>query len=383
MDFELSQEQMMIKENIRKYLETEIAPLVNEYENNQQYVPKDIIKKLIPFGFIGGLLPEDIGGYGLDHVTYFIMIEELSRVWPSLRAIVSGANQLATRIYHYGSEKQKEKYLNSLLKGEKTAFFALTEPNVGSDTSSIETTARFESGKWIINGSKTWITNGIDGDIGIVFAQTDKSKGIDGIGAFILEKGQANYTTRKIEKMGMHSCPTAELYFDECEVPEENLIGEIGDGLRMGLKTLNRARVMVSFICTGVAQASLDAAVKYSQERSQFGKPIGGFQLIQGKIADMATKISAMRLLGFNAAQKLDKGEDCRTEASMAKLFATESALEVADSAIQIHGGYGYSKEFPVERYYRDIRHFTFAEGTSEIHRLLIAKQIIGISAIR
>ncbi len=383
MNFELSMEQKMIKENVRKYLYKEIAPLVNEYEHNHKYVPKEVIHKLLPFGFIGGLLPEEANGFGLDHVTYFIMIEELSRVWPSLRAIISGANQLVTRIYQYGTEVQKGKYLNPLLQGEKTAFFALTEPNVGSDASSIETTAKWKNGKWILNGSKMWITNGIDGDIGIVFAQTDKSKGIDGIGAFIVERGIADYTTKKIEKMGMHSCPTAELYFEECEIPAENLIGEIGDGLRMGLKSLNRARVMVSFICTGVAQASLDAAIKYAKERNQFGKPIGSFQLIQAKIADMVTKINAMRLLGFNAANKLDKGEDCRMEASIAKLFATESALEIADSAIQIHGGYGYSQEFPVERYYRDIRHFTFAEGTSEIQRLLIAREVLGMSAMK
>lgn len=376
-------EQQMIKDNVSKFLEKEIAPLVDEYESNHKPVTKEIIQKLLPFGFIGGLLPKEMGGGGLDHVTYFLMIEELSRVWPSLRAVTSGANQLATRIYQHGTKEQQEKYLEPLLKAEKTAFFALTEPNVGSDTRSIETTATYKNGKWVINGTKMWITNGLEGDIGVVFAQTDKSKGIDGIGAFIVEKGVANYTAREIEKMGMFSCPTAELIFEDCEIPEENLIGEIGDGLRMGLQSLNRARVMVAFICAGVAQASLDAAIKYAKERKQFGKPIGSYQLIQGKIADMVTKLNAMKLLAMNAAAKLDKGEDCRMEASMAKLFATESALEIADSAIQIHGGYGYSREFQVERYYRDIRHFTFAEGTSEIHRLLIGRQMLGISALK
>lgn len=383
MNFDLSIEQQMIKDNIKKFLDKEIAPLVNEYEHNHKPVTKEIIKKLLPFGFIGGLLPKEAGGGGLDHVTYFLMIEELSRVWPSLRAITSGANQLATRIYQYGTKEQKEKYLKPLLTGEKTAFFALTEPNVGSDTSSIETTARFRNGKWVINGTKMWITNGLHGDIGVVFAQTDKSKGIDGIAAFIVEKGVANYTARAIDKMGLNSCPTAELVFEDCEVPEENLIGKVGDGLRMGLKSLNRARVMVSFIVAGVAQASIEAAIKYAKERHQFGKPIGSYQLIQGKIADMVTKLNAMRLLGLNAAIKLDEEKDCRMEASMAKLFSTEAALEIADSAIQIHGGYGYSREFPVERYYRDIRYFTFAEGTSEIHRLLIGRQVLGISAFK
>lgn len=383
MDFDLSIEQKIIVENVRKFLEKEIAPIVEEYEKNHTPVSKELMKKLIPFGYIGGLLPEEIGGGGLDHVTYFLMIEELSRVWPSLRALTSGANQAVTRIYQHGTKEQKDKYINSLMNGEKTAFFALTEPNVGSDTSSLETTAKLVDGKWVLNGTKMWITNGLDGDIGIVFAQTDKSLGKKGIAAFIVEKGVHHFTTKKIEKMGMDCLPTAEVIFEDCEIPRENILGEVGGGLRLGLSSLNRARVMVAFICSGVAHASLDAAIKYAQERHQFGKPIGSFQLIQGKIADMTVKLNAMRLLALNAAIKLDKKEDCRMEASMAKLYATESALQIADEAIQIHGGYGYSKEFKVERFYRDIRHFTFAEGTSEIHRLLIGRKMLGISALK
>lgn len=381
MTFELTMEQKIIKESIRKFLDNEISPLVDDYENNHKPITKDLIKKLLPYGFVGGTLPEEAGGEGLDYKTYFLMIEELSRVWPSLRAVVSGTNLMATHIHNYGTKKQKEKYLPGILKGDITGFFALTEPNVGSDASKIETSATLKDGKWIISGTKMWITNGQEGDLGVVLAQTDKSKGINGITAFLIEKENAVYEARPIEKMGMHSCPTAELYFDECEIPEENVLGEVGNGLRLGLKFLNTARIMVNFICSGVSEASLEAAVKYAKERQQFGKEIGSYQLIQAKIADMAIKLKTMKLLGLEAASKLDKGEDCRLEASMAKLYASENALDIVDHAIQIHGGYGYSREFRVERMYRDIRHFTFAEGTSEIHRLLIGRQLLGISA--
>lgn len=381
MTFELTMEQKIIKESIRKFLDNEISPLVDDYENNHKPITKDLIKKLLPYGFVGGTLPEEAGGEGLDYKTYFLMIEELSRAWPSLRAVVSGTNLMATHIHNYGTKKQKEKYLPGILKGDITGFFALTEPNVGSDASKIETSATLKDGKWIISGTKMWITNGQEGDLGVVLAQTDKSKGINGITAFLIEKENAVYEARPIEKMGMHSCPTAELYFDECEIPEENVLGEVGDGLRLGLKFLNTARIMVNFICSGVSEASLEAAVKYAKERQQFGKEIGSYQLIQAKIADMAIKLKTMKLLGLEAASKLDKGEDCRLEASMAKLYASENALDIVDHAIQIHGGYGYSREFRVERMYRDIRHFTFAEGTSEIHRLLIGRQLLGISA--
>ncbi|WP_077213181.1 acyl-CoA dehydrogenase family protein [Bacillus dakarensis] len=381
MNFELTVEQKILKDSVRKFLEKEIAPIVDDYEKNHTPITKEIVRKTIPFGFIGGLLPEKYGGGGLDYITYFLMIEELSRVWPSLRAVVSGTNLLATYFYHYGTDSQKEKYLPKILNGDVTGFFALTEPNVGSDASNIETTATLRDDKWIINGSKMFITNGVDGDLGIVLAQTDKSKGINGITAFIVEKEKADYHTKAIEKMGMHSCPTAELYFENCEIPKGNVLGNTGDGLRLGLDFLNTARVMVNFICSGVAQASLDAAIKYARERKQFGKEIGSFQLIQAKIAEMATKLKAMKLMGLEAASKLERGENCRLEASMAKMFGSETALEIVDTAIQIHGGYGYSREFQVERLYRDIRHFTFAEGTSEIHRLLIGRQLIGISA--
>jgi len=383
MAFELDEEQLMIKENVKKFLDKEIRPMVDDYEKSGQPVSKEIVKMLLPFGYLGGLLPESAGGAGLGYTTYFLMIEELSRVWPSLRATVGITNSVLTHIYEYGTEEQRQAFMPRLIKGESFGFFALTEPNVGSDTSSIETTAVLQGDHWIINGTKMFITNGVEGDIGIVIAQTDKTKGIDGTAAFIVEKGKAQYQARSIEKMGTTSCPFAELVFEDCKVPKENLLGNIGDGLRQGLKFLNSARAMVAFIATGIAQACVDAAVEYAKNRVQFGKPIGGFQLIQAKISDMVTLTSAMRLLGLQASTLLDKGLPCRREASMAKLFATDYVLRVAEDAMQIHGGYGYTKEFPVERYYRDIRYFTIAEGTNEMQRLIIGRDVLGISAFK
>jgi len=383
MDFDLNEEQKMLKTNIRRFLEKEIQPIVEEYEIKSIPITKEIIKKVLPFGYIGGLLPEEIEGGNLDHITYFLMIEELSRVWPSLRAAVSTSNMILTHIYESGTEKQKEKFIEPLLKADKIGFFALTEPNVGSDTSSIEMTAVLKENHWVLNGTKTFITNGMEADMGILFAQTDKTKGGKGITAFIVDRAETIYKARSIEKMGMHSCPTAELFFEDSLVPKENVLGEVGQGLKLAGKMLNFARALVAFICTGVAQACVDASIKYAKERIQFGRPIGSFQLIQAHIADMLTLTSSMRLLGLQAAYLLDKELPCQREASMAKLFATEKVLQVAEKAMQIHGGYGYSREFPVERYYRDIRHFTIAEGTNEIQRLIIGRDALGISAFK
>jgi len=383
MDFELTDEQKMLKSNVRRFLEKEVHPLVDQYEHSATPVSRDIVKKLLPFGYIGGMLPEEAGGYGMDYTTYFLLIEELSRTWPSLRAAVGITNHMLTYIYEYGTEEQREKFVGPLVRVDKMGFFALTEPNVGSDASAVETTAVRQGDEWILNGTKMFITNGQDGEIGIVIAQTDKAKGSKGITAFIVEKGKTGYKTRPIEKIGMHCCPTVEMVFEDARVPAENILGGIGNGLKLGLKFLNSARAMVAFISAGVAQGCVDAAVKYAKERIQFGKPIGSFQLIQSKIAEMLTLTSAMRLLGLQASYLLDKGRPCQVEASMAKLFATDAVLKVAEMAIQIHGGYGCSREFPVERYYRDMRHFTIAEGTNEIQRLIIGREVLGIPAFK
>lgn len=381
MSFQLNDEQIMIKQTIAKFLEKEISPLVEEYERAGKPVTKEIVQKLVPFGFLGGLLPEEAGGHDLSYTTYFTMIEELSRVWPSLRATVGITNSVLTHIYEYGTEEQKARYLGPLLRGEKFGFFALTEPNVGSDASSIETSATLQGDKWLINGTKIFITNGVEGEIGIVIAQTDKSVGNKGIASILVDKSQSSFESKQIEKMGTVSCPFAELIFDNCEVPRENLLGNVGEGLKQGLKFLNSARAMVAYIATGIAQACVDSSIKYVKERSQFGKPIGSFQLIQEKISEMLTLTNAMRLLGQQASSLLDGGKQAKVECSMAKYFATDRVLKVAEEALQIHGGYGYTKEFPVERYYRDIRYFTIAEGTNEIQKLIIGREVLGISA--
>ncbi|MFC5604701.1 acyl-CoA dehydrogenase family protein [Sporosarcina koreensis] len=381
MAFQLTDEQVMIKETLAKFLEKEIAPMVEEYERQEKPVTKEIVQKLVPFGFLGGLLPEEAGGHGLDYTTYFTMIEELSRVWPSLRATVGISNSVLTHIYEYGTDEQKEKYLGPLLRGEKLGFFALTEPDVGSDASSVETRAALKDDKWILNGTKIFITNGMEGEIGIVIVQTDKTLGNKGIAALLVDKEQTSFQATKIEKMGTVSCPFAELVFEDSEVPANNLLGNVGEGLRQGLKFLNSARAMVAYIATGISQACLDASVKYVKERQQFGKPIGSFQLIQEKISEMITLTNAMRLLGQQASSLLDQGKDAKVECSMAKYFATDRVLKVAEEALQIHGGYGYTKEFPVERYYRDIRYFTIAEGTNEMQKLIIGREVLGISA--
>lgn len=381
MAVQLTDEQMLIKDTIRKFLEKEILPLVEEYERGGKPVSKEIVQKLVPFGYLGGLLPEEAGGYGLNHTTYFTMIEELSRVWPSLRATVGITNSVLTHIYEYGTEEQKKKYLKPLLNGEMFAFFALTEPDVGSDASSIQTRAELKGDKWVLNGTKMFITNGVEGEVGVVIAQTDRAEGNGGIAAFIVDRSQSNYQANPIEKMGTTSCPFAELFFENCEIPEENLLGKVGDGLRQGLRFLNSARAMVAFISTGIAQACVDASVKYAKERHQFGKPIGSFQLIQAKISEMVTLTSAMRLLGLQASHLLDQGKQAKVECSMAKLFSTDNVLRVAEEALQIHGGYGYTKEFPVERYYRDIRYFTIAEGSNEMQKLIIGREVLDISA--
>lgn len=383
MDLGFTEEQIMMKNNVRRFFEKEIEPLVDEYENAKKPIPKEIVKKLIPFGYIGGLLPEEAGGEGLDFTTYFLLIEELSRAWPSLRAMTGISNSVLTHIYEYGTVEQRRAFVEPLLKVEKIGFFGLTEPNVGSDATSIETSAVLKGNKWVINGTKTFITNGVEGDMGLVFAQTDKTKGINGIAAFIIEKGEQSYSVKPIEKMGNYCCPVGELVFEDCEVPQENILGKVGQGLKMGFKFLNSARAQIAFTCSGIAQACVDLSIKYAKERIQFGKPIGSFQLIQAKIAEMLTLTNAMRLLGLQAAYLLDKKLPCQVEASMAKLFASEAVLKVADQAIQIHGGYGYSREFPLERYYRDARHLAIAEGTNEIQHLIIGREVLGISAFK
>jgi len=383
MDFMLSEEQIILKDTVRKFLEKEIAPLVEEYESERKPIDKAIFKKLESFGYTKAILPEDVGGLGLDFVSYGIMVEELARVWGSLRTLVTVSGGVAHTIGTKGTKEQREKFLPGLLDMDEMACFALTEPNVGSDASSIETKAVRDGDSYILNGTKTLITGGSMADVALVYATVDKTKKSKGISAFLVHKDESPFEVRDIRKMGMNSSVLSELSFEDCRVPATNRLGEEGEGLKIALSNLNMGRVTVSFAVIGLAQAALEASIRYAKERVQFGKSIGSFQLIQEMIVDMAMKVDTARLLGFRAADFVNRGIDCRREASFAKLFSTQVVMEVADKAIQIHGGYGYTQEFPVERYYRDARHLTMAEGTSEIQKLIAGRDILGISAIK
>ncbi|HID94608.1 MAG TPA: acyl-CoA dehydrogenase [Candidatus Latescibacteria bacterium] len=381
MDFELTEDQKILKDNVRRFMEKEIIPLVPEYEDKQEVPPRSLIKKLLPFGYIGAMIPEEYGGFGADLVTFCILVEELARAWGSLRTIITVDNMVTTMIYKFGTDDQKERFLPRLLSMDYIAAFGLTEPNVGSDASSVETKAVKDGDYYIINGTKTLITNGSIADLVCVYASTDRSKKGKGISAFLVEKDKSPFKASNIPKMGLHSSVLSELVFEDCRVPKENLLGKEGEGLKLALSGLNVGRCVVTFGVVGIGQACLEACIRYAKERYQFGRPIGSFQLVQAMIADMAMELDAARLLGYRAASMVDQGKRCDREASFAKLFATEAVVRIADRAIQVHGGYGYTREFPVERYFRDVRHLTMAEGTSEIQRLIIGRDLLGISA--
>ena len=382
MNFELNQEENIIRGSIRDFLKKEIAPLVDEYETEQRYITKSILKKLEPFGLTSALIPEKEGGLGLSFISYGIMVEEIGRVWGSLRTLITTA-ALATKIIaKHGTSDQKEKFLSRLISLDQTACFALTEPDVGSDAASVQTEAVRKGDYYVLNGTKTLITGGSMADVVCAYATVDHTKKGKGVTAFLVKKDESDFQTNNFRKMGMRSAPLSEIVFKDCRVPVENRLGKEGEGLKIALSGLNAGRVSVTFGVTGAAQAALEASVNYAKNRKQFGKPIGAFQLVQELIVDMALKVDICRLLGYRAAALLDKGVDCRREASFAKLFATEAAVDVTSKAIQVHGGYGYTEEYPVERYYRDVRHLTMAEGTTEIQKLIIGRDILKISAI-
>ena len=383
MDFELTEEQKILQDTVKKFMDNEVVPLVDEYEKKKD-IPRDLIKKLIPLGYVGALVPPEYGGLGLDYISLGILMEEAGRTWGALRILANGPlNLIPYTICVNGTEEQKKKYIPSLLSADKTAFLAITEPNVGSDASGIETRAELKGDKFILNGTKMWVTNGSKADVGIVFASQDRSKGPKGISAFIVDKEQTDYSAIDIEKMFGHAMVASEFVFEDAEVPKENMFGPEGKGLKIALTTLNEGRHNVAMGSVGIAQACIDASVKYAQERKQFGKPIGSFQLVQKLIVEMIADTMASRLLGYQAAKCLDSGGRCDRFCSVAKLFACEAAFKTASNALQVHGGYGYSKEFPIERYFRDARGAMIPEGTSEIQTLIIGRDVLGISAIR
>jgi alkylation response protein AidB-like acyl-CoA dehydrogenase len=382
MDFDLSSEQQMIKDTVRDFVDKEVVPAARENDLKEKF-PKELLQKMAALGLLGGPIPVEYGGAGLDYISHAIITEEIGRGCSSLRTTLSVQISLVElTILKWGTEEQKRKYLPKLCKGEMLGCFGLTEPEAGSDAGNQSTTAVLKGSEWIINGAKIWISNGTVADIAIVFAQTDKSKKHKGIAAFLIEKGTKGFTANKITgKLGLRSSDTGELIFEDCKVPKENLLGEIGDGFKLAMFALDNGRYSVAAGSVGIIQGCLDVCVKYAKQRQQFGKPIGSFQLIQEKIARMAVDLDAARLLVYRAGHLKNKGIRNTTETSMAKLYASEAAVNAASEAIQIHGAYGYSNEYSLERYYRDAKVATIYEGTSEIQKLIIAGNILGIKA--
>jgi len=386
MDFSLTDEQQQLRRTVREFAEAEIAPHVMEWDEASRF-PSELIPKLAEMGFLGVIFPEKYGGAGMGYVEYALIIEELSRVDGSIGIIVAAHNSLCgNHIYKFGGEAQKEKYLVPLAQGKKLGCWSLTEPEAGSDAGGTRTVAAKENGSWIINGSKTFTTNGHYGDVCVAMAVTDPAKKHHGISAFIIEKGTPGFRPGKKEnKLGLRASDTSEVVFSDCRVPAENLLGCQGEGFVNCLQILDGGRISIAALGLGMAQGAYDSALRYAKERKQFGKPIAEFQAIQFKLADMATQIEAARLLTYRAAWLADRAASSAggpsritRESSMAKLYAGEVAVRVANEAVQIHGGYGFIKDYPAEKYYRDVKLCTIGEGTSEIQRLVVARQLLG-----
>jgi len=379
MAYQLTEEQEMIRAMVRDFVREEIMPSAAERDRTCEF-PKENLKKMGELGLMGMNVPPEYDGAGVDTVSYSVALQEVAYACASTAVVMSVHNSVACGpIYLFGSDYLKDTYLRSLASGRKIGAFALTEPGAGSDPSSQKTKAVKDADSYIINGTKTLITSGKNSDICVVTAYTEMDRKHRGISAFVVEKGTPGFFVGKVEnKMGLRASDTTELVFEDCRVPQQNLLGRKGDGFIVAMTALDGGRIGIASQSVGLAQACLDAAVSYANERIQFNRPISQFQGIRWMIADMATQIEAARLLTFNAAAMRDRGEHFTAAASMAKVFASEMANRVAYQALQIHGGYGYIKEFAVERFYRDARVFTLYEGTSEIQRKVIAKHIIG-----
>ena len=386
MEFSLSDEQKQLRRTVREFAEGEILPHVMEWDEVSHF-PSEIVPQLAEMGFLGVIFPEKYGGAGMGYIEYAIIIEELSRVDGSIGITVAAHNSLCTNhIYKFGTEEQKKKYVMPLAQGQKLGCWSLTEPEAGSDAGGTRTVAKRQGDSWVINGSKTFTTNGHYADVCVGMAVTDAAKKSHGISAFIIEKGTAGFRPGKKEnKLGLRASDTSEVVFTDCRVPAGNLLGKEGEGFVNSLQVLDGGRISIAALGLGMAQGAYEASLRYAQQRKQFGKPISDFQAIQFKLADMAMEIEAARLLTYQAAwladQAISRGDsDARItrESSMAKLYAGEVAVRVANEAVQIHGGYGFIKDYPAEKYYRDVKLCTIGEGTSEIQRLVIARQILG-----
>ena len=378
MKFELSEEQQQIKMSVREFAEAEIGPHVMEWDEAQHF-PIELKPKLAELGLMGVIFPENYGGAGMGYVEYASIIEELSRVDGSIGISVAAHNSLCSNhIYEFGTEEQKQKYLVPLARGEHLGAWGLTEPSAGSDASGTRSTAVRQEGGWLVNGSKNFITHAIHADTCVAVASTDRAKDSRGITAFIFEKGMKGFSPSKKEnKLGLRASETASVVFEDCYVPDANRLGNEGEGFVNAMQILDGGRISIAALAVGIAQGAYESALQYAKEREQFGKPISEFQAIQFKLANMATRIDAARLLMYRAASLKDQKKKVTKESSMAKLFASEMSVYVCEEAIQIHGGYGYTKDYPAEKYWRDSKLCTIGEGTSEIQRMIIAREIL------
>lgn len=378
MNFNFSEEQLLIAASARDFAEQYIRPHVMEWDEAQTF-PVDLFKKAGEMGFMGVFIPEEYGGSGLGYHEYVLVIQEIAKVDPSIGLSVAAHNSLCSgHIYYFGNEEQKRKWLPKLASAEWIGAWGLTEHNTGSDAGGMNTTAVKDGDHYVLNGAKNFITHGISGDISVVIARTGEKGDSHGMSAFVVEKGTPGFSSgKKEDKLGMRASETAELVFDNCRVHKDNMLGGEGEGFVQSLKVLDGGRISIGALSLGIAKGAYEAALKYSKERVQFGKPISSFQGISFKLSDMATQIEASELLVHKAASKKNSGDRMTRIGSMAKMYASEVCVKVANEAVQIHGGYGYSKEFPVEKFYRDAKLCTIGEGTTEIQKLVIARDIL------
>jgi butyryl-CoA dehydrogenase len=383
MDFELSDEQRLIKSTAREFTDSEIVERSRENARNHHF-DLEIVKKIADQGYLGAIVPQEYGGAGLDYVSYGLIVEEIGRGDSAVRTVISVQTSLVcSSLLKWGTEEQKQRYLPRLCSGEWLGCFGLTEPDTGSDAANQRTRATKTDSGWVINGAKMWISMGNYARVALIFAQTDPALGHKGLGCFLVDTDQAGFKPAPIEhKMGLHASDTASIALEDVEVAEDGLLGEVGDGFKVAMSALDSGRFSVAAGCVGICQGCVEESVSYAKEREQFGRPIASFQLIQAMIADMVLKTEASRLLVWRAGWLKDQGRPNTVETSVAKLHATEAAVECANTAIQVHGGAGYVDDHPVERYFRDVRVTTLYEGTSQIQKLIIGRAMTGINAL-
>ncbi len=381
MSIDLSPEQITLRDSLRRFMKTEVAPLINRHEAARTF-PFELMPRLAELGYLGGTLPIEVGGHGIDYSTWALMMEELGYCWLSLRTMVNITNGSVNRLATHGTPEQKAKFLAPVLRGELKVCTGLTEPDIGSNIAGIQMRAELKGDEWVLNGRKLWITNGFNADIAMVVARTFSPTCDGALSAFVVERALSPYDVRKLDTMVLRCTGTAELGFNDVRIPKDNLVGEQGKALAGTLKGLDAARLNIAMGAVGAAQSALDLSIEYVKQRKQFGRLIGSFQLVQKHIVDMTVRVEAARALGLRAAHALQAGKDVRQACSIAKLYATEAAHEVASMALQVHGGMGYSEDYPIERIFRDTRGGMIPEGTTEIQTLIVGREILGINAI-